>query len=1218
LGVKVQIKAFSAAGARKRLPSRSITDFQASEIRYGGFADFTLTLAAGPHDLPALVATDRVELWVGGILRYRGEVTGRDRSPDEPPKLTLTGYGRMLRVGSHIAHQRYAYPTPYDAATALRDVVRDWVAPFETRPLSVRTVPLGFTLNSLDCYIKLTKDAFDEAIKLTGNQAIWGVDVLTDPGDAEYLTDRFYVEPLSTGTDWVIPTPSKRTGNTQAQEQTDKVVNTLFIVGGTPRYPNLLYNGGFERPIFAGTGGIGNLLNSDSFEDRNHWNVFGGADFKSTGLSEGAAYDGGNMVQADSVGEGFSQTRDNNAQIVPGHDYEFGGHFRRQAGSTACTGEIVITWRDAGGNQVSQDVMAPSYLAPSDATWRYYYQTARCPAGATGFDFRFQVVTIADGSTNQGRGFVCDSMRFFDASIIRQDHWQIDTFGSAQVTAQNWSYPDFYDDGNGYNIGGRSVYIAQTSQNQDGQDIHLSQGANRMDVTGNQGVKFQVFAKLPPGVANNSRFLLEMHTYRSDGSECGNPNKQVIAAGAMAPGGWYLWNAGFNCASDAVKLECYVTFRGSGGLIFDGLCVRDTAAYDPARPGDFYIPDGPLQAKFRAATELAGDPAHAAEAASEATYGVKSEIVTEDALTTLTDARAYAVAYFRANALPPLTPSVERQDDPSRYRCGQTVKLAGATGPLVGSKAAPIVKITHRYNGLYSVLLELEREQPDQGAVILEQMRKLLGKQDNGGGGTFNGTSQGTSSGGGAATGSSAEVIAARTRTVKNVVAPTLETRLDAMEVDILNAAAPNAGVPSVPAWLFEKVNIDIYTAAADFTPFVAAIALPLTTQNGDLVDLNSSGAARTTAWGEKSRYTTELTVTSARTIQVQCTADNGARCLLNGVQAGTDFGNTFGGPGSFGGSGPLTITLNLTQGRNMLQFLYYNDNDAGGANSGFTCKGVGSPLALLVDQMLAPFPATAAAQGGSSSAGTGALPFWRGRAYLNGIAGNTADLDASYFAGGSRFPAGTAQRTFKAPAGADGSVVWETQIPLAVWLRLGLRNTTGAGINVPFWLPLARAGAALVWAGASIFQRDGADAQTADLAGTFTVAAGAQGVLDLFFYAQSQPGFGQLPPAAPAAPTTNSICIYRALASAAPAAVPSLVGVIPDPGGAWSWSDPGPLLPGALYTYAAKRYRASDGTFSAFSASVQQTGPALPSGAFTLFLSALDQAGLTFYDPGQ
>lgn len=267
----------------------------------------------------------------------------------------------------------------------------------------------------------------------------------------------------------------------------------------------------------------------------------------------------------------------------------------------------------------------------------------------------------------------------------------------------------------------------------------------------------------------------------------------------------------------------------------------------------------------------------------------------------------------------------------------------------------------------------------------------------------------------------SGEVAAARTRTVKGVSSLNLEGRLDAMEADIasggggaagagdhkvalsavdgspdyldaktgavaplsvadgggvrvwrmaqagagedgwlsasdwdrFNAVTTAPGVPTVPSWVYEC--LDAAPVLSDLSPFRPAQMTPLITLGGDLVDTNALGASRTTVWGQKAYYTTKLVVLQAKTIQVDCTADNSAQCYLNGAAVGGPFGNAVGGPGTLGTA--LRISLPLQAGPNLLRFQFSQDDDGGGANSGFTCRGVGSPLAFLVDQQLAPMP---------------------------------------------------------------------------------------------------------------------------------------------------------------------------------------------------------------------------------------------------------------------
>ena len=206
--------------------------------------------------------------------------------------------------------------------------------------------------------------------------------------------------------------------------------------------------------------------------------------------------------------------------------------------------------------------------------------------------------------------------------------------------------------------------------------------------------------------------------------------------------------------------------------------------------------------------------------------------------------------------------------------------------------------------------------------------------------------------------GTKSEVEAARLRTVKAAAFPDLEHRLDAMEGDLAGLAIV-PGVPHVPSWYYEKLNIEEFAidhGEGDFTAFTPQYAVSLLTDNGNLVDLNAQGASRTTCWGQRARYTTELTVLQAKTIQIEVSADNACEVWLNGakVPGGGPFGNSYGGGSAGSLAAPTPVTLVLTQGRNLLQVRYFNDNDGGGANSGLTVRGVGAPLASLVDQILA------------------------------------------------------------------------------------------------------------------------------------------------------------------------------------------------------------------------------------------------------------------------
>ena len=957
--VKFAIHILSATRQRRRFPRALLVSADWHEIRYGGFADFTLETSARFNELSAIVPTDLVEIFLDNVLRFRGEIYGLRRQEQEPDKLTITGYGRLLRVGAHIAIKNYLYPRPVDISTAIRNVVSDFVETQETTPLAVRVTPTGLTIQNVNAYIKMTKDVFNDITKFAGNQATWGVDLVTDPADAAFGLDRFFLRPVSQGVDWVIPARAKSAGSLDFDREADKVINNLFIVGGTPRYPNLLYNGSFERPIFAGGLGGGNILNSPGFEDRSNWSLISTASYKSAGLSEGGAYEGSNMIELDNVGEGFHQTRDNNAQIIPGHDYTFGGQFRRERGTDIVAADLTITWRDAAHATISTSVLSHTTLAPPDATWRFYYMTDRAPALAAGFDF--QVVMTLNAGT--GNGMVCDAMEFYDSSIARQDHWDIQTFGSAQVISQNWLSPNAFQ-------GGYCYFINQTSADMNNEDIHLYQNSSyRFDVTGNQGITFQAHFMIPPGFTTSPKMFLEVHTFRSDGSECSGPIRYPIPAGFFTPGvGWQSAFTSLDCASDAVKAEAYITFRGSGAMMIDAVCVRDTAAYDGANPDAFYIPDGPLQVKLSAANLFTDDALHISEQQSESVYGVRSEIINEQLLTTVEDAISYAKSYFIGKATPPLAPAIELVEDHRIFAPGQGVRLVGVNGAAVSSAPLPIVRINHRYDGQYHVSLELEREQPDNGDIILNEIQLLMDRQNGTSGSPgLVGTSQGTSaagigsgSGSGSFWGTSArsasdstlhdaylpaggphivpaertqfnatagEVVAARTRTVAAISYLSLEARLDAMEGAISNASpATNGGfgVGSVnPAWYRTRYKFDsfndsggtIYPGASDFASGYIAGAVYATSPDGSY-HWADPGTEINIQLRLGLKNTTGSTITVNWNLPV---CDNGCQGIFNGTQF---MSHTSSAGGSANLSGTFTIGAGVSA---VLELYYYN-----------------------------------------------------------------------------------------------------------------------------------------------------------------------------------------------------------------------------------------------------------------------------------------------------
>ncbi len=737
----LKITLFGTDGKRKNLPAKNITAVSWTEERYGGWADFNVDTAARIDELANVVTGDTVEFRLGGKLLYRGEITSRKRTLSDPDKLALSGYGRLLRVGRIIARKRYA-SAEYgeDVALLFRDLARDWVQP-DQPSLVIAAEPLGTNLTAVDAWERKLKDVFDDLTQASGNAGVWGVDAVDDAASADFGKDRLYVHPISSTADYTIMVPGNNVTEASGGQDTADVVNVVHIQGGAPKFPNLLTNGSFEKPVYGGDQGVGNLLLDPGFDTQDHWNFFGtDPSYVKTNDFAGQTYSGDYMLLTDHSGEGASQTV--TTGVVQGRDYVLSAHARQQNASFTAqsTGRVTLNWLDSGGNTVSTVTISESVIAPPSSAWEYYETVVRPPANAAGAKVSVQCVALGSN------GICWDQVGLVDTTIISQDAWDTVAFGDAKIVAQNWVSQDSHG-------GGYCLDLSAQASDADGHDLHLeAKNEAKFTVLGGQDVVFQAWFKSPPGVTSNPKMFLEVHTNRTDGSD--NPfflTKYVIPAGS----GWADWTP-ISCthhfAGDSGYGRAYITFRGSGEVLIDDLCMRDASVYDPANPAAFFIEDGNYEVVLRASDLFAGDPANVLVQQSEATYGARAEIESQSDLTNLIDATNWARAYLLTHALPPVMPTVTLADDLRPFRCGQVVRLAGRDGAaLSGGNDLAIARIRRDFSdNKLSTTLELEREQKDLASQVLELVKRTNANSTpgsaSGGGGS---SSQGGSSPGG-------------------------------------------------------------------------------------------------------------------------------------------------------------------------------------------------------------------------------------------------------------------------------------------------------------------------------------------------------------------------------------------------------------------------------------------------------------------------------------
>lgn len=698
-------------GARRDFPKRHLQSAEWSDERYGGWKEFSLSLAADVTEL-TITPADKVEIYWQDVLRYRGWVTQIERMEGDPPSLKIQGNGLILQAGRCLVQRPYVYAGSVDVAQAFRDAASDAVAPVLPDAV-IDAQDVGATLTVLEATNKPFIEALNGLAEQAQNLCLFGGDVDDDNAD------RLYFKPFNVATDYTLQVPGLGVTGASAQTVSADLANRVKIIGGNAQDPNLIYNSSFERPRFGGEG-VGNLLHDPSFENNTDWSIGSGGSRKQKGGQEGQPYHGSYMVEVDNSGEYAQQTQNPpDTAITVGHDYTFSLWAKCESEADAVAGTAVLTWLTSGGSTISTETITlASPLSGStprlSATWQQWKLTSRAPATAAGFKVRIEC-TSGGGA---GKGILADLVEVYDSFVLYQDGWELTTYGSAVANVVNWVYKDpagSYD-------GAHCVYVDISATDSNGQDAILQPLARqRFAVLGGATYIVSVWLKSPPGITSNGKIQLELWEYKSDGSlVSGTSSKVTIAAGS----GWSDWTQYTftrTVAQTATHAMVYLCFRGNSKVLIDGFCMRGSAA------GTTYIREGQYEEQIDVTDgDLTGLESGVADSIDD--YGIWDEVVRVDSITNRADALSYAAAFFNARAVPLPSPFVEIAGPADQFRPGELVRLLGAHGTALmgGQSSLPIVRARWSYDGILRVRLEMKRERPNMAEEIVKKLRKQL------------------------------------------------------------------------------------------------------------------------------------------------------------------------------------------------------------------------------------------------------------------------------------------------------------------------------------------------------------------------------------------------------------------------------------------------------------------------------------------------------------
>lgn len=730
-----RVLAFDKTGTTRRtLPTSRVGSCDFTVDGAGFYGDGSLSLHAEPSDnlLVSLVKTDRIEIYAGDTLRYRGYIDDIRRADGEPGQMTLTLYGRAKDLDNKLLYGARSYGYPVDVSAVFADIAREVTAIYPDLTVSASVV--GATLQNLDVNHKTAREAINALMGYCRSRAVWGVDV--DPatgGDRLFL--RPVSDPASALPDHAVLLPSRTTGEHSTQAPLADVANVVTIEGGDPLYPQLLPNPSFEYLQQVGAGGAGNLVTNGGFEfgsgggSADGWVLSTGALRAENGQTLGTpnAYVGKCALELDHQGEKATQTR--TVSVVPGDTYAFGCYLRPEPTTNTGVSQQVtlrLTWLDGGGAAIGA-VVPSVFDCPTGNYWEIRQAFVTAPSGGGGSSTAAGVKIEAEKtSTGGGDGYavMIDEVFLQSATVLQPQGWQAVAFGSANVT-------NFYT--GAFSFGakhGRNAVLVQFSgQDLDNNDIHFRYSLARREqhqewkslgdpgytfaVYGGQTIRLSAWMYFISG-PTLPHFKFEFVWYRADNSSIRNDRANVSPASTRDA--WQYLYAEQAAPGDAVRCECWITIRGDASqqnMVID--CISTRVADDPY--ASEFLDAGRLCLTYSVVDLLTAYDVPIGVSNSIATYGRREKVVSVPELRTVADARVWMREYLLASALPVPAPSVTVYDGRS-YVPGERVLLTGADAAAYGGGPYPLARVS---SGV------------DEGAVLtqrLELLRNLATEQE--------------------------------------------------------------------------------------------------------------------------------------------------------------------------------------------------------------------------------------------------------------------------------------------------------------------------------------------------------------------------------------------------------------------------------------------------------------------------------------------------------
>lgn len=694
--VEWEVRLYDAAGKRIRLPLDWIEscDFELGEN--GGCLNGTLTVLTEWETLQ-LTGSERVDVWLWGILIYRGYVRLPQAEASVPERKTWTLYGVMQTLQGYLVRRNFAYAEQTDIGQVFRDLVAFYVQRTGRLPaIQIDTMgvnALGITLQQFDATDRDFAQAMNDLCAVSPGSLVWGCDVAFDGGD------RIFLRPRTSTVKYKYAVGDKVSAFVYPTD-TNQVVNGLFVTGGDQQFPNLAPNASFERVVAPGET-TSNLLLSPSFEDASGGTI---PNWGHTGNP--TAY-----LSASRTGE-VSLKLDNNPSFESIYQHVFipalpapanyAVYARCPSGQTWHL-NATLQLRDASNGLLASQTF-PTVLVPPDGLWNRYSGSWLMPvtAGAVKVTLTFNL-----NSGDSGGGGVDDGLELDDAALwfgdVLAESWQPGQSLNATFAVLDWQNRDIdaYD-------GDIVIKVQPVIASMGGYVELCTTAAARISVKAKHTYTVAVFvsgdAVNPPELAIGARVY--------DGSTLVGP--PVGAKTFITSGRWSLLSFNFSTATGS-EAEIFVRFFNGEVAYIDAI-----ALYENALPQvEAWYPDKSYVAHV-IATDYAGLISSPA-AASITNYGLREKAESNANIIDQASLDAFAIGYFNSHAVPAIQAKLS---------------IFGPTAPLLLDGSVQIINLPAEPPALFpsrvryqiqsnaiTIDADLGNERPDM-ALLLQQAAK--------------------------------------------------------------------------------------------------------------------------------------------------------------------------------------------------------------------------------------------------------------------------------------------------------------------------------------------------------------------------------------------------------------------------------------------------------------------------------------------------------------